>query len=227
MERHGDNFFEIARRDTMTRIYEEDRDFFLTVFTKENILKELDEQGVFTHTYRLIDTGLPMYVYMKVMRMQPEGKHLIIGISVIDSQMKQQELLDRIQREETAYARVMALSGDYLSLYTVEPETGHYTEYIATEEYESLGFAKAGENFFVQGVVDGKKAVYKEDLSRYLYYFTRENILRELQENRPFQLHYRLVINGVPRPVSLKIVSVREKDGEKWIAGVRVWKERQ
>ena len=55
----------------------------------------------------------------------------------------------------------------------------------------------------------------------------RENVKREIDRNRPFQMHYRLMLDGNPVPVILKIVSVQERDGEKWIAGIREWKERQ
>ena len=88
MERHGTDFFASARRDTMTRIYAEDREGFLASFTKENIMRELDEQGVFTSTYRLIDSGAPVYANMKLTRM-PGGNRIIMGISIIDAQMKQ------------------------------------------------------------------------------------------------------------------------------------------
>ena len=74
----------------MIRIYEEDRVSFLALFTKENFLRDIDRQGVFTTTYRLIDTGKPMYVNMKITRMKG-GNRLILGISIIDAQMKQQE----------------------------------------------------------------------------------------------------------------------------------------
>lgn len=227
MERHGEHFFDAAKRDTMTRIYEKDREPFLAKFTRENILHELDTQGVFTATYRLIDTGAPMYVSMKIMRMQPEGKHLIIGISTIDAQMKQEEMAERLRREATAYARVMALSGNYLSLYTIEPETGSYTEYIATEEYESLGFAKVGNDFFRQGILDGEKTVCPEDLPGYLSDFTKEKVLSQIHEKGVYHLRYRLMIQGRPKPVLLKIVSVREQEGIRLIAGVREWKERE
>ena len=92
VERHGTDFFASARRDTMVRIYEADREPFLTWFSKENIQRELDAQGVFTTTYRLIDTGTPMYVTMKITRM-PGGNRIIIGISIVDAQMKQREQL--------------------------------------------------------------------------------------------------------------------------------------
>ena len=85
MERHGEQFFAASKRDTMTRIYEGDRQAFLAMFTKENIIRELDERGVMTATYRLIDTGTPMFVNMKITRMEPGGRHIIIGISIVDA----------------------------------------------------------------------------------------------------------------------------------------------
>ena len=88
--RHGKDFFESTKRDTMTRIYEEDREPFLKLFTKANVLRDLDNQGVFTTSYRLIDTGTPMYVNMKITRLRG-GNRIILGISIIDSHMKQRE----------------------------------------------------------------------------------------------------------------------------------------
>lgn len=87
VERHGEDFFAQAVNDTMTRIYKDDREKFLSIFSKENVVKEIDEHGLFTTTYRLIDTGTPMYVNMKVTRMSTESNRLIMGISVIDSQI--------------------------------------------------------------------------------------------------------------------------------------------
>jgi EAL domain-containing protein (putative c-di-GMP-specific phosphodiesterase class I) len=226
VERHGEQFFETARKDTMHRIYEEDREAFLARFTRESILRELDAQGVFTANYRLTDTGKPMYVYMKIMRMQPSSDHLIIGISVVDRQMKAQVKEERIRQEEAASTRVMALSGDYLSLYTIEPETGRYYEYSTSDEYERLGLAKTGDDFFRQGIIDAKKTVFAEDLPQYLSAFTRDNVLDQIRGGKMFQLNYRLVIDGSPKRVTLKIVSVHEKGGEKLIAGIRAWRER-
>ncbi|MBQ9377014.1 MAG: EAL domain-containing protein, partial [Schwartzia sp.] len=90
VERHGEDFFESSRRDAH-RIYEEDRETFFAAFSKENIVKALDEQGVFTATYRLMDTGVPVYVNMKVTRMQPGSSKIIFGNSIIDAHMRQKE----------------------------------------------------------------------------------------------------------------------------------------
>ena len=82
MERHRKHFFETARKAVHTRIYEEDRDAFLDRFTRENILRELDEQGVFNAAYRLIDTGRPIRAKMKITRTRPDESHLVIGVSI-------------------------------------------------------------------------------------------------------------------------------------------------
>ena len=202
VERHGERFFDQSKRDTMTRIYEEDREQFLASFTKENIIRELDEQGVFTITYRLIDSGEPKYANMKITRMRAGGNQIIMGVSIIDSQMKHRALFDKMQRGRDVLARVMALSENYLTLYSIEPETGRYIEYATSGEYESLGLAKEGEDFFGQSIANGKKVIYEEDLPNYLERLTEENVKREIEETGTYKLQYRLMINGEPRKVS-------------------------
>ncbi len=53
-------------------------------------IHDLDVRGVFTTTYRLIDTGTPEYVNIEVTRMRG-GNRIIPGISIIDAHMKQKK----------------------------------------------------------------------------------------------------------------------------------------
>ena len=226
VERHGDNFFEASVQDS-DRIYKDDKEVFYAAFNKQNIIRELDEQGVFTATYRLMDTCKPMYVNMKITRMLPDRDHIIIGISIIDSQMKQKELLESIRRERELLTRTMALSDDYLSLYTVDPVSGNYYELNTTKEYDSLGFEREGKDFFAKGISDGKKTVHPDDLTKYLEEFDKDKIMKQLEEKGSFNMSYRLVINGEPKSVSLKIALFKDNEGQKLIAGVRAWRERK
>ena len=50
-------------------VYEADIEGFLEIMTKENVIKTMDEQGVFVHTYRLLKDGVPTFVNMKIVRM--------------------------------------------------------------------------------------------------------------------------------------------------------------
>ena len=225
IERHGKLFFDEAREAANSRIYKDDRESFLSIFTKENVVRELKEHGVFTTTYRLTDTGTPMYVNMKITRM-PGGNHIIMGVSIIDAQVKQKELLEETKMERDALARIMTLDEGYLSLYSIDPETGHYVEYGSSPVYEGLGFDKSGSDFFQRGIEDGKNVVYEDDLPEYLRRFSKENVMKTVRDNKMFRIYYRLKINDKLLPVCLKIALVRDYNGEKLIAGVREWKER-
>jgi diguanylate cyclase (GGDEF)-like protein len=223
--RHGKEFFESARRDTLTRIYEEDREPFLALFTKENVLRDLDAQGVFTTTYRLIDTGNPMYVNMKITRMRG-GNRIILGISIIDSQMQQREQYEELRRERESMVRVMALSDGYLTLFTIDPKTGKYIEYSSSDDFDSLGAKKDGNDFFGQAYVDAFTYCYEEDRQRFQEQVTQENVLRVIRERGNFSIDYRLIIRGKPRPVTLKAALFKEGGVEKLVVGVRAWKDR-
>ena len=56
---------------------------------------------------------------------------------------------------------------------------------------------------------------------------SRDGILREIRENGVFKMHYRLMLHGKPRNVTLKIVSISEGENERLLAGVRAWQERR
>ena len=221
LERHGENFFESARRDTMTRIYEGDRATFLSRFSKANVIDELDTQGVFTITYRLIDEEEPFYVNMKITRMQG-GNRIIIGISNIDAQMKQQEEEETLRQEKAALGRIAALSANYIVLYTVDPVTGQYIQYNPSNEFEKFGLAKQGSDFFTDVKLDSPRAIAPEDLERHVRVLTKENMLREIQENGVLVHNYGLMIDGKRVPVSLKATLVEEDGEEKIILGVSV-----
>ena len=220
MEQRGKNFFSESRKDALTRLYPADVKSFITAFTKENILKDLDEQGTFTLTYRLLIKGEPVYVNMKASRMNADHDHIIIGVSNIDSQMKAKEQLDRAKQEQTINQRIMAISEGYVCLYMVDPETGHYSEYSATSDYADFGISKTGEDFFRESIENGERIISSDDLPEYKKRFTRENVLEEIQRSGRFLMHYHLLLDGVPQKVILRAGLVRESDGAKLIVGV-------
>ena len=217
--RRDAGFFAACKREAGMFVHPEDRETFLKWFTRDNVLHELDTQGAFTTTYRLIDTGEPMYVNMKITRMQG-GNRLIIGISIIDAQMKLQEEDKRLRQEKTALGRIAALAGRYIALYLVDVETEHFLEYNSSKEYDRLGLTKQGEAFFTQVKKDSYDNIYPEDIQRHLKVLTKENMLKEIRKNGLFFHNYRLLMNGKYVPLTLRAALIKEDDGEKLILGV-------
>ena len=87
MERHGQDFFTQSRHDANLYLYKDDVADFVSAFTKENLLRSLEENGTFTLTYRQMFNGVPIQMNMKAMHMIKGGRYIIIGVSRVGSQM--------------------------------------------------------------------------------------------------------------------------------------------
>lgn len=204
----------------MRLLYEEDRDSFVESFTKERVLRSLDERGTFAIAYRLIIDGAPVYVNMKAVRMKSGSNRVIIGVSNIDSQVSQRKALERARAERITYSRITALAGDYLCIYTVNPETGHYVEYGATPNYEGLGLSKEGDDFFTESIHQSERVIFEEDRDMFRERFTREAVLDAIEKEGLFVLNYRLVMGGETKYMRVKAAIVEEDDGPQLVIGV-------
>ena len=220
-ERHGNNFFEETRKAALTNIYEDDISVFTELFTKENIVRVIDEQGTFILTYRVLRYGEPYYVNMKVMRMQQDKKYIIIGVSNVDSQMKQKERLEKARQDQIVYSRLMALSGDYICIYIIDVETNRYIEYQANFEFQSIGIQPSGLDFFADTQSNAEKAVFADDCAQFKFEHTKENILSAIEKNGVFKSRHRLLIDGNPVPVNVRCVLIKENGVDKLIMGIR------
>jgi diguanylate cyclase (GGDEF)-like protein len=90
--KEGENFFADSREEVKKVLYPEDQSRFFSAFTRENVFAEIERSGFFTVTYRLMIEGVPRYMQLKaVMVEEKEGKRLIVGVTDIDYQVRQEE----------------------------------------------------------------------------------------------------------------------------------------
>ena len=164
--------------------------------------------------------GKPTYLTMKAVRMQRDSKYIIIGVSNVDVQMREKEAMEHIEDERITFSRIAALSGGYVCIYTVDPETDHYLEYSATRNFEGLGLAKEGENFFEQTRKGIPQVVFKDDQAMFENRFTKENVMAEIRRCGLYVLRCRLLIDGKPQYVNVKAALAEEQDGKQLIIGV-------
>lgn len=229
-ERRGQAFFEKSKDDALLYVHPEDRERVVSALSKDRLTEQLDKNGSFIMTYRLLSengrvpsevkTGKTTYVSMKVSRMEDDNRFIVIGISDVDEETKSRQAAERLMEESIAYSRLSALSGEYICVYVVVPETGRYREYSASSGFESFAIPKDGNDFFGTSRKEGRKVVYEEDLELYLTMFTGENVMSEISKNGFFSLSYRLVLQGQPTHVQLKAVLLDEKEGRRLIVGV-------
>ncbi len=219
--RHEWNFFETCRNDAHDFVHPDDLARFHENMQKESLLEALEHNGTYMMTYRRMP-GLhgPHNVSMKVSRMEEDEHFIIIGMTDIDEQVMRRRAADRIHEEHIAYARISALTGEYLCVYIVVPETGRYREYSSSEDFDRFYIPKEGLDFFTISREKIRDTIYPEDLDRFLALFTKENVFAEIENSGVFVLSYRLVVDGKPRYVQLKAAMVDEADGPRLVVGV-------
>lgn len=217
----GADFFERCRRDAGRFIYSEDQAAFVEAMDRKALTEALDRSNEFEMTFRRMKDGEPLYVKMRISRMQDDPRCVVIAVSDIDELVRRRRAEDRIQEERVIYARLHALTGNFICVYVVDPETGRYREFSATEDYaESFSQAKEGENFFTTLRDAARIYSHPDDLDRVLSQITQQNIMAEIERNGIFTLGYRIMMDGKPLYVQMNAAMVEEKEGARLILGL-------
>ena len=93
-ENNGIDFFESCLHNAPLAVHEDDLETVLYVLNKENMLKELSENGSISVTYRLVNGGKSVYANMKIILMEDpetESRHVVVGVSNIDAQIRREQ----------------------------------------------------------------------------------------------------------------------------------------
>ena len=212
IEKSGEDFFELSRRNMERVCHPEDLTQFHAAFTKENVLRELAQNGVFAIGYRLMIDGEPSHMRMKITQMG--DKHIVVGVSNVNAEMRRQQ-------ETLTYSRIArALAADYFSIYYVDTETDRFVEYSASDDYWSFGIKTEGEDFFNLSRSNIQRIGYPEDVDDFLASFTKENILKAKETSGVFTLTYRLLLGDKPTYVHMKATCMEDKNDPHIVIGV-------
>ena len=219
--RRGSDFFEGCERDAKLFVHKDDQAAFVEAMNREFLEKALSGNRVFELVYRRIKGGDPFYVEMKISRMEDDRRFVVIAVSDIDELMRQRQAEERIQEERIIYARLHAITGNFICVYVVDPETNRYREFSATDDYStSFAQAKIGTDFFVKVRDVARSFNHPDDMERFLTAFTKENVMAEIERCGIFTLGYRLMMEGRPVHVQMKAAMVEENEGPRLVVGL-------
>ena len=219
-EKRGADFFAETRGNAPNYIHEEDLERFMASIEKEKLLGEIKRHGALILHYRLLINGVPTYVSMKATRISGDDRHIIIGVSNVDSQVKDRMAAEHAREERKTYKRLSALNGNLIVLYFVDPDTEQYVEFSSTRAYENYGIAKQGAGFFDSIYANSLKTVHPEDQTLVQSQLTKKNVLEAIRQDGVFVMNYRLLIGDVPSYVRLKAAMIDEDGKPNLIIGV-------
>ena len=220
-ERRGDDFYGCCARETEQYIAPEDQEAFRETMSPEHLKSALEKQQATAVLFRRILNGKTAYMRIKACRVKDDPRYMVIAVTDADEQKRQQQREELIQEERVIYARLHALTGHFIVVYVVDPETDRYREFSATLDYEkSFEQAKEGQDFF--GAVRNAAREYNdpEGLETFLQAFTKEKVLAGIKNNGNFTLDYCLKREDGPYHVQMKAAMVEEKEGPRLVIGL-------
>jgi len=219
--RRAHDFFESCAREARLFVHPDDQEAFVRAMNRDFLERALDHFQVYEMTYRRLKDKRMFYVEMKVTRMRDDDYFIVIAVSDIDELVKKRRLEERIREERLVYARLHAITGNFIVVYVVDPKTGAYHEFSSTEAYtQSVADAEIEDDFFENIRDASKRFVHPADLRRYLTFVTKENMLAEIERSGIFTFGYRFLMMGDYIHVQLKAAVVEEREGRRLIVGL-------
>lgn len=215
--KYGKDFFVDAEDDIKKYIHKDDMDRVLKEVDKETLIRNIDECGSVTDTYRQQLGDRTKYVTMTVVRPENDINHLIMGVMNIDERMRREQQL--IDENRTFNELALALAKRYEVIYHVNINTDEYLEYSASDKYTRLEVGSKGRNFFAETQENMKRDIYPEDLPMMSAAMEKKNLLVSLAETGKTLLNYRLMLDGRPQYVNLVIIRPQE-DSDQIIVAV-------
>ena len=219
--RRGGEFFEGCAREAGKFIHPDDRETIIRAMDRKTLADALEGKNHFELIFRRIAGGEPLFAKLTVTRMENDKRFIVIAVTDIDELMKQRQAEEQIREERVVYARLHALTGKFICVYVVDPQTDCYREFSATEDYvDKFAQAKEGTDFFGTARAAAPLFNHPDDLDRFLTVFSKENILAEIKQNGIFTMVYRVMMDGRPLHVQMSAAMVEEKEGARLVIGL-------
>ena len=93
----GEDFFNQLQKDALTVIYKDDIPLVAAGLERESLLRELDEHGMFSLTYRLNTSTGPQYV--NLVAVYADKNHVVISVTNVDAYVRREQ---KIREESSA-----------------------------------------------------------------------------------------------------------------------------
>ncbi|MBO2517677.1 MAG: hypothetical protein CW338_10515, partial [Clostridiales bacterium] len=190
------SFYEDTVKNGQTVIYPEDRDRMIEVLNAGYIREALEKDNHFDFYYRLLAGDSPVWAKLRIVYKDDEKRRVIIGAFNAEEEMAAKQK-DEALRETLAEnnARLFALEDDFMSLYDVDLESGHYVSYDRDDFYtRNVSDNVVSATEFFDGLrTNVERVVFEDDREAVYSVQIRENIISALAEKDHIDHYYRII----------------------------------
>ena len=204
LHRSGENFFERLKIDIKRILHPDDQMRIMRALEKDELLSRIRSEGSLSIIYRHVLNGNVQYMNLFAYLQKKDTEHLILGVSNVDEQQKQEDAI-------AAYSQIAgALAQQYEVIYHVNTITNEYFEYTADKKYAKLKVFTKGKDFFAESQENMQHDIYPDDLPMMSLAMQKENLLKSLSDYGKIIFNYRLMLDGKPQFATLYAVRPKE-----------------
>lgn len=181
----------------------------------------MDEPNVYYEDIYTVDGQKRRLQTTKMKYVDGQGRLCIMGMCVdvtaalgkIKESILTMDAFEKAKSASLTYSRIArALSADYVSIYYVNVVTEQYIEFSSQTGRERISFERRGNDFFAASKRYAQDHLYPDDQEMFVEAFTKDRMLRALDTQGTFSLSCRLMVDGKPTFVNIKVVRMSDDE---------------
>lgn len=209
IEDEGIDFFKESKENAKKHIYYKDQEKVISILDKDYLIKNTENGKTVTNIHRLMINDKPHFIELKAMRVENDDNALLIGLSDVDEQKRQElEYKQQLKENNTYFNIALSLITNYFTVYYIDVDDSSYIQYNINSSKQQLEYAERGLDFFKETKVQARKFLVKDDQDKFLESIEKSNLLKELNEGKSFSLTYQQLIDNIPTYVQLTAIKL-------------------
>lgn len=218
IEENWTDFFSDTLKNAEKLVHPDDRDFAMSLYSRDALLQKLEGRNSFSYRYRVMVNGEYRYFAFYVLRTM-DDTHLVLCVKDVSTEMTAETQRIRNQKVSITYSQIAeSLAAKYDVIYYVNTEDGRYAGFVLNPIYGKLEMQEEGNDFFTEADRNMKRIVHHRDRERVRTALQKDSLISALSHRKQFSMDYRLVIDGEIKYTRLS--ATRSSDREHFIIGV-------
>ena len=212
------NFFKDTLESIEGCVYPDDKEYAKQFYSKETMLKNLENRTSFSFKYRVLINNEPRFFLFTVMRDSNE-QYLIFYEKDIEDELIAEKKQKENQKQTITFGQLAeSLASIYDEIYYVNVEDSSFICFRGNNIYGQLEINKSGEDFYSESVSNIPKVVHKKDCEQLIEFINKDNMISMLENHRNSSITYRIMVSGKPQYTRMTVR--KSSDGSHFIIGV-------
>ncbi len=214
----GNDFYAETRENARRLAHPDDRDFAVSMYYKDTMLKNLEGKKSYSYKYRIMMGDEARY-YRFVVMLSDDEKHFVLCDKDIHDTITAETAMLETQRANITFTWIAeSLASNYDSIYYVDIITEQFAGFTSHNIYGELKVDEYGDDFFANAVENVSKIIHPQDRDKILEVVNKDYLLSTLEGRKQYSVEYRLIIDD--RSQHTRMTIRKSSDGKHFIIGV-------